>query len=354
MLKFFHFTFFTLFFTILVRAQNIGSYNVAVSTKEVIDQSRLDPFAPDQTPRSLMISTFKRVAHGCHLTKQAYMPSEIAKFEGKKLSAYGLPESTFLNLTYSTCSNGKRSRSTNQDPVLIFSGALGTTRLFYNLLAATIAQKGYTVVTVDHPYDTDIVQFPNGKIITGLDLNDDQIPLAANTRSLDLNFVASLFTNGKQNSIGVLGHSLGGAAALNDLIWSKFSGAINFDGSFFGDLAQVGSHKPILFLSHTGKNITSDPTWQSSWPKFSGWKKQLEIVGGSTHYTFSDFPLIATKLGVDSGAIAQFSGSLKGDRVMEILSSYTDAFFAKFLKGGKNNALLNGPSKEFPEVAFDF
>lgn len=35
------------------------------------------------------------------------------------------------------------------------------------------------------------------------------------------------------------------------------------------------------------KNVTSDPTWQSSWPKFTGWKKQLEIVEGSTYYTFS-------------------------------------------------------------------
>jgi len=76
-----------------------------------------------------------------------------------------------------------------------------------------------------------------------------------------LNFVVNLFTNGKQNNVGVLGHLLGGAGALNDLIWSKFVGAISFDGSFFGDLSQVGSHKPVLFFSHIGKNITSDPTW---------------------------------------------------------------------------------------------
>ncbi|PWN31521.1 uncharacterized protein FA14DRAFT_88243 [Meira miltonrushii] len=351
----YHLTLSSIFFIValsLARAQNIASYNVAITTKHVIDQSRLDPFAPNTTPRALMVSTFKRAGHACHLTKVPYMPSEVAKFEGKKLSAFGLPESTFMNLTYSICSNKKKSQT--NDPILIFSGALGTTRFFYNLLAAKIAQKGYTVVTVDHPYDTDIVQFPNGRIIMGLNLSDDQISLAANTRSLDLNFVANLFMDKKQKKAGVLGHSLGGAAALNDLIWSKFIGSLNFDGSFFGDISQVGSHKPVLFFSHTGKNISTDTTWQSSWPRFTGWKKQVEIVGGSTHYTFSDIPLIATKLGADDGAIAQFSGTLKGDRVMEILSTYTDAFFSKFLKGSKNDTLLDGPTKDFPEVAFDF
>jgi hypothetical protein len=77
------------------------------------------------------------------------------------LSAYGLPESTFLNLTYSTCSNGDKKIS---DPTLIFLGASRTTGFFYSLLTANTAQKGYTVVTIDHSYDTDIVQFPNGKI----------------------------------------------------------------------------------------------------------------------------------------------------------------------------------------------
>lgn len=139
MLGFFYFTIFTFFFSVLplVKSQNIGSYNVAITTKQVIDQSRLDPFAPNETPRALMMSTFKRVQHGCHPTKQAYMPSEMASFEGKKLSAYGLPESTFSNLIFSICSNGKKKG--NSDPIFIFSGALGTTRFFYSLLAANIA-----------------------------------------------------------------------------------------------------------------------------------------------------------------------------------------------------------------------
>lgn len=39
---------------------------------------------------------------------------------------------------------------------------------------------------------------------------------------------------------------------------------------------------------------------------------------------------------------------------MEILFTFTEAFFSKYLKGKMNDNLLNGPGKEFPEVAFDF
>lgn len=69
-------------------------------------------------------------------------------------------------------------------------------------------------------------------------------------------------------------------------------------------------------------------------------EKQLEIVGGRTHYTFSDFPFTATKLGTDSGAITQFSGTLHGDR--------------EWIKEKRNDNLLNGPTKELSEDAFDF
>lgn len=69
-------------------------------------------------------------------------------------------------------------------------------------------------------------------------------------------------------------------------------------------------------------------------------EKQLEIVGGSTHYTFSDFPFTATNLGTDSGAITQFSGTLNGSIV--------------WIKEKRNDNLLNGPTKEFFEDAFDF
>jgi predicted dienelactone hydrolase len=51
--------------------------------------------------------------------------------------------------------------------VALFSGGLNTTRIWYSHIAQEIARQGFTVVMMDHPYDTDVVEFPNGDVIFG-------------------------------------------------------------------------------------------------------------------------------------------------------------------------------------------
>lgn len=81
--------------------------------------------------------------------------------EGSMLVSF--PDRTKNSQRYNTCSGGKNH---NGHPLLIFSPGHERTRLLYGALAQAVANAGYAVVTVDHPYDADIIQYPSGKVIT--------------------------------------------------------------------------------------------------------------------------------------------------------------------------------------------
>jgi hypothetical protein len=47
---------------------------------------------------------------------------------------------------------------------------LNTTRLLYSVLAQEVASQGFTVITLNHPFDTDIVEFPDRFVAYGGDV----------------------------------------------------------------------------------------------------------------------------------------------------------------------------------------
>ncbi|KAH0377466.1 hypothetical protein KCU89_g17891, partial [Aureobasidium melanogenum] len=130
--------------------------------------------------------------------------------------------------------------------------------------------------------------------------------------------------------IAVWGHSFGGAAAAQvSLEDASFKAGINFDGTLYGSVVNSGIKQPFLIFSHTNQ---SAPGTMSSWqsflqasPKFD----KLELsLNGSTHYTFTDAPLLADLAGLDElPGVDAALGQLSGTRVLVILAAYTDAFF---------------------------
>ncbi|KAK7729497.1 hypothetical protein SLS57_001984 [Botryosphaeria dothidea] len=333
-----------------VNCLSLGRFGVSVKTASLTDYSRLDPFAPSSQPREVVISTFRPAANECTTFQEIpYMPTKTARFEGSKLStAYGLPASLFANITLSTASASCSASADHSLPTLLFSPALGTSRHLYNLLAANLASRGYAVTTIDHPYDADVVEFPNGTLVYGLDFTDAQVPLAVETRAQDIRFVLDALRSGSAlhprcNGSGgapaalalALGHSLGGAAALTAAAEDeRLRGAVNLDGSVFGDvLDRCVVRQPVLFFAHEGKNLTADATWEAVWPRLDVWKK-LVALDGSQHYTFSDLPALAASLGLDasgldasgSEALTGMLGTINGARAMETVTGVLDNF----------------------------
>ncbi|KAJ9633616.1 hypothetical protein H2204_006822 [Knufia peltigerae] len=350
-----------------------GPFGVASTTAELINAKMLDPYSPTKQERRLMVSAFYPLAEvdDCQQTKVPYMSAGTAAFYDQQYSAVGLPNGTFEAIQLTLCRNtALYGPSKNTYPLAIFSPGLGDSRLLYSNIAASLAAQGYVVVTVDHPYDADVVEFPSGDLVMAANINDsdvNQLDAALAVRVKDLSFVIDqmrnrtltrgLFKNlyGKVNPTKALvfGHSFGGAAAASIMSQDhRAIGGVNLDGTFFGSVVSGGLDRPFMIFAHEGKNQSTDPSWATAWPHLKDSKVQTSVIG-SAHGSFLDFPVIIDTLGLrpqlPPQLLSELIGTVKGDRMLTILTTYISAFF-DFVLGYAPSPLLQHGSPAFPEV----
>jgi dienelactone hydrolase len=361
-----------------------GTFEVGVGMMELIDESRLQPFAPTVQHRKLMVSLFYPVKSHKPTTPVNYMPPETAAFEdGSEQSIYGLvsPNGTFEKLALQLAGKSPQTQGTPDFPIVLFSPAEATTRLFYSVIAQTIASSGYIVITIDAPHDVDIVEYPDGSVAlinTTITANPTlaNIDLAVSVRAQDASFVLDQLRNASVISqlipgsaqglnvskVAMFGHSLGGAATaaamLND---SRVAGGLAMDGALFGPVVQKGLDRPFMLMAHTNHTRTNDSnaidaanSWFDIWPNLRGWKLDI-ILANSLHNTFSDFPIVLETLGIVPNATTANNlllTDLNGSRALKLVTTYVTAFLDMVLKC-KHSPLLQGPVAAFPEVTFE-
>ena len=357
-----------------------GTYGVGTTAIALTDNSRLDPFALTPENRSVVISVFYPVekTNECDWKLVPYLPEGTAAFLDQEYAPYGVPKGAFESFRLKLCSQTSSPSSRADDsqailgsngfPLVVFSPGLGNSRLLYSAMAQSVASHGFTVVTIDHPYDADVVEFPDGKLVYSNIKNLTQaiIDLDLETRVKDVSFVIdelskwtvieellpkSYWNHGFDTKhVAMYGHSLGGAtAALAMMNDSRIIGGINLDGGLFGSVVQKGLKDPFVLFGRDTNDTT--PTWDEIWPHL-GWKLQL-LLEDSQHGTFSDLPLLATLLGYDPlpPELAGLLGTLPAARGRQTISTYVAAFMETVLKK-ETSVLLDGPSKAFPEVVF--
>jgi predicted dienelactone hydrolase len=231
----------------------------------------------------------------------------------------------------------------------------------------SIAAAGYLVLSIDHPYDADVVEFPNGTLVTEVDISTDaEVELAVTTRVKDMMFVHQQLSNSsamakilpgflrgrRTPKVAVVGHSLGGAAAAAAMVaMPSVRGGVNLDGTMFGSVLTTGFDRPFMLIGHENKTQETDPSWKAIWPKLTGWKRELEVKKAA-HYSFSDLPIITSSLGLQSqlpAEVGQVLGTIEGRRMAGLTVTYVTAFLDKVLKDS-SNGILDGKSKEYPEV----
>jgi hypothetical protein len=107
-----------------------------------------------------------------NLQQAPYIPPITATAEGEILGAYGWPRRSLqplraLGVQIKAPQHAKRSGKRNEEcPVALFSEGPNTARVWYSHVAQEIASQGSVVVMMGHPYDTDIVEFPNGDVVS--------------------------------------------------------------------------------------------------------------------------------------------------------------------------------------------
>jgi dienelactone hydrolase len=267
-------------------------------------------------------------------------------------------------------------------PLLFFSHGLGEPRSLYTAFSQELASHGYVVVCIDHPYGG-ITVLPDGRLLTtegdpeaG---NPEATPRMVEAWAKDAAFVLDRMTSPAKTDpeslrrfarhidlgrVGMTGHSLGGAAALEACrADSRFKACADIDGAPFGKVTREGVKRPTLVLRN--QPIYSDEDlakrgrtraqweemgrqgklmWDSMLPRTKDVPVYTVKIQGTGHMSYSDSPFVMPD------AITRFGGRIiDARRGYEITTRYLIAFFDKYLNGTRSD-LLDGANSPYPEA----
>jgi dienelactone hydrolase len=222
-------------------------------------------------------------------------------------------------------------------PVIIFSHGFGVSSIHYASLIQELASRGYVVLAVNHP-NGGFALAPDGSLLQPgrdslrarrrADLLDDSVDstLAWLTKTWAhegalavrrmANFAAHAGGGGRLRldtaRVAMIGHSLGGAAALEACRdQTMISACVDMDGEPFGDVESFGVPKPFLvLLSQPARNTIPpkdsaearhreefakmgrerDSMWTAIVARHPNVPSFIISIEGTGHMTFSDAP----------------------------------------------------------------
>jgi hypothetical protein len=220
------------------------------------------------------------------------------------------------------------------------------------------------VVGIDAPYSTSVVVFPDGRTVTETPAGNPPENISAGEWARRLNLLVTIWSadtcfvlnrleqlnsgnpssrfSGRLDpeSVGIFGHSFGGAAAAqfchDD---ARCKAGINMDGDLYSSIIPEGLNRPFLL-------ILSDH--DAMYKHLSRGSRRITIRG-TRSLNFTDEALLKNlRLSRMLGEL----GPIDPRRGLEVTSAYISAFFDAHLRNA-SSPLLDGPSPLYPEVQFD-
>ncbi|GGP88315.1 lipase [Streptomyces melanogenes] len=345
-----------------------GPSPVGAVELHLIDHDRLDPWAEPEQPRELMVTVSYPADSTLGRTELPWLPSGAER--ALKARFGGVLDAVVLPATHSA---DRAPARCGRHPVILYSPGYSSDRTFNTLVVEDLASWGYVVVTVDHPYDSGEVEFPDGRVVLTRPAGDeDAIARAVAVRAADLRFVldrlAVLGQGGNPDArrrplprglsqtldlsrVGVFGHSRGGAAAAAAVGEDpRVRAGINLDGAVYGPVVERGLDRPFLLVDtavHDG--LRQDPTWSALWPKLRGWHRCLRLADAD-HNSFTDLVAIGPQLGMP---LPLQLGTIPAERAVAAVRATVRTFFDAQLRGRPDTGhLLMGASPRHPEIQY--
>ncbi|TDD88736.1 lipase [Actinomadura rubrisoli] len=348
----------------------------------LIDRSRSDSLAPSKPYRELMVSIWYPARKADRLPLAPQMPPHAAAdFDRNTAADLGVaPGQVNWAATMSHARVGAPlDRGAAPLPVVLYSPGLDGPRALGTALIEELAARGYIVVSVDHTYQPDQVEFPGGRVERGRlpqDPSEEEwdklVKVLVSTRVADLRFVLNELARmdrghnpdaggralpaGLRGALdlsrtGMFGHSFGGAMAAQLLADDRrLDAGINLDGNLYGPVVQSGVTKPFMQVAGETTTRESVPSWKTFWDRSSGWKREARFIG-TQHLSFCDaqamLPQIAKEL--PNIPVAETVGTIDPDRSIAAQRAYVTAFFDLHLRG-RHTHLFDRPSSRYPEV----
>jgi len=350
-----------------------GIYPVGRIITTWIDRSRQETLGgPPGQPRRLSVWIWYPAGSGGRTLP--YMPPAWAR---ARQADRGLGSLFFqaIDSIHAHATNAGPASQGGMFPVLVMEPGLGLLTPEYTILAEDLASRGYVVIGLNPTYSASISVI-DGQVVKQSDLGNipeeggfDQfyrrgeglVAVWAADDRFAIEQAASMESDPRSpfagrldlEHIGLLGHSFGGAAALEAChLEPRCSAAADLDGTPFGSVTQTGLDRPVLLMLSGSESQSDSPIIQKSDHDLETIFSQSPqgyrvVIRGALHFNFSDFAVEFMPLGGPLGML----GSIDGTRGLQIASAYLAAFFGQTLKG-EPSPLLQGLSSDYPEAQF--
>jgi dienelactone hydrolase len=365
-----------------------GPFAVGRTTYVWSDPAHLDPTAPQPgTKRELLAWIwFPAAPRQQSQTFDDYLPAPwrtaLERQSGALLTNFLTRD--LSRVRAHSIRDAELSPQNRSYPLVLMRAGLAALTTDYTTLVEDLASHGCVVVGFDAPYRSFVVVFPDGRVIARAPQNNADLvsgPLQeqlanklAQAWSGDMGFALDQLErlNASDPSgrflgrldmqrVGVFGHSLGGATALqfchDD---SRCKAGIDVDGAPLGRVVADGVTQPFLFLlsNHKGESDAGEPeairqagaNIHSIYDRLPDDRRLMIMIRGADHYRFSDdgallkSPLMMRVLRT-VGVVR-----LDGRRQVALTAHYISTFFDVYLKGAPALRLKSQP--EYPEIEY--
>jgi len=334
-----------------------GQFTVGRTMEHWVDGTRADSLAPAAgQKRELMVWIWYPAAPNPSSKLAEYQPGPVraasAREEGIVMNKFFTRDVSLVH-THSFL-DPDISPAHPTYPVVFMKSGIGALATDYTTLAEDLASHGYIVVGSDSPYSTFVVVFPDGRVATRTPAGNpsEELPELERKKvaselikvwSADTSFELDQLEHspGKfrgrldLQSVGVFGHSFGGATAAQFCHDDhRCKAGIDLDGQPFGSVIQEGITQPFLFLLSDHSNESADSQREilgniKSICNSDAASCQIGTLPGSHHFNFSDQSLLKDHT---LGRLARALGPIDQRRGLGIIAACVHTFFDGHLK----------------------
>jgi len=352
-----------------------GPYSVATRSTTWIDSSRDETFTEKQDFRKIVVQVWFPITKQNDLTTLPYIDAPELRLPAiaKQLR---LPMSLirhFGEVKTNTCAIPDGSVPDQKFPLILFSHGLSGMRFQNTSLIEELVSHGYVVIAADHSYGANITIFNDGETAEyragkRRALNEDFI----NTIDLsqlailvgDLRFImdmidtdsSGLFLNGlpmDTSRIGVMGHSLGGAAVINTMaVDPRVKAAMILDGWYApvpDSVVSAGLKRPIFHLGQKQWSDQNNYARMDEMLSHSTGPVYKMLIPGTLHTDFTDMPLFTP-----FSLLIGYTKVQDPVWINDLLRANTTSFFNVYLKEHPDSELQDQILSEHDVTSYLF